>query len=274
MSRFSNGSWPSFGLGLCLGAAILLPIGMMFMKTASNDTPSRSMLATTTAATTSGGERRTLTVTGQAETSVVPDLCLVSVSRESMHPTSAATAFENNSKAVAGIVAAAKRVGMLEKDMAMTNLNLSPQYHFDGSTGRNKRVFDGHSVSQHLTLKVRDLTKVSTVLDAAVAAGATEISSVQFTVESPAKAAEDLRNAAYDNALKKAQKIAELTGVVLGKPVDISEVEPGAEGGGRPPVMYRSERMQVAGTMAMDSGAVMPGETKLVHTVTVVYEIL
>ena len=272
MSRFSNGS---FGLGLCLGAAILLPIGMMFMKAASNDTPSRSMLATTTAATSSGGERRTLTVTGQAETSVVPDLCLIRVSRESKHPTSAATAFADNSKAVAGIVAAAQRVGMLEKDMAMTNLNLSPQYRYDhGSDGTSKRVFEGHSVSQDLTLKVRDLTKVSTVLDAAVAAGATEISSVQFTVESPAKAAEDLRNAAYDNALKKAQKIAELTGVVLGKPVDISEVEPGAEGGGRPPVMYRSARMQVAGTMAMDSGAVMPGETKLVHTVTVVYEIL
>ena len=124
----------------------------------------------------------------------MPDLCIIRVSRESKHPTSAATAFEENNKAVAGIVAATKRVGLVDKDLQTTNLNLSPQYRYDHSSdGSNKRVFEGHSVSQDLTVKIRDLGKISTVLDAVVAAGATEIGSVQFTVESPAKAAEGLR---------------------------------------------------------------------------------
>ncbi|MBA7616905.1 26 kDa periplasmic immunogenic protein [subsurface metagenome] len=209
-------------------------------------------------------ERRTLTVTGTAEISVAPDICYMSFSVQTRHK-SAADAYRQNNELMNKVNAAIKAAGIAAKDMQTTNFTISPEYHYE--KGSNKRIFDGYLVSHTLNVKVRELTKVPDVLDAAVNAGANQVLGITFTVENPKRYASEARVDAIKAARVKASQIASLTDVKLGKPISISESEPGRR------ILYPQAAMMRNGG-GFDEGVTLePGEIKLTHTVYITYEI-
>ena len=226
-----------------------------------------ALCAVALAAAPKEAERRTITVTGTAEVNVPPDICYLSFGCESFDKKSATVAYKANSQAMVAVAAAIKAAGIPDKDIQTTNLTMAPQYRYDEKPTR--RYFDGYKVSQRVSVKVRDLSKVSAVLDAAVTAGANEVGSVSFTVENPKKYTADARVDALKAAKAKAEKICEVTGMKLGKPITVSENEPGN---------YRSYYAQTANAAVdfaggdQDISSLQPGEMKLAHTVYVTYE--
>jgi uncharacterized protein YggE len=211
--------------------------------------------------------RRTLTVTGTAEISVKPDICYVSFGVETLKKKSARDAYRTNAELMNALAAAVKAAGIPAKDIQTSSFSVTPQYRYEDNT--HKRFFDGYRVYQQLDVNVRDLDKVSTVLDAGMDTGATQINSVTFAVENPKKYTVDARVEAVKAAQAKAQSMAELTGVKLGKPITISESEPGNYG-----------RYYAQANVAMDAVAggesspnLEPGEFKLTRTVYITYEI-
>jgi len=172
--------------------------------------------------------RRTLAVTGTAEVSVKPDICYISFGVETFHKKSAREAYRANNELMNALSAAVKAVGIESKDLQTSSFTVTPQYRYEDAA--HQRVFDGYRVYQSLDVNVRVLDKASAVLDAGMDAGATQVNNVTFAVENPKKYTADARVEAVKAAQAKAQTMADLAGVRLGKPISISENEPGGWG--------------------------------------------
>jgi len=218
-------------------------------------------------AATTEQPRRTLAVTGTAEVSVKPDICYISLGVETMHKKSAKEAYRINAETMNVLTAAVKAAGIEPKDMQTSSFAVTPQYHYDKDN--QHRIFDGYRVYQSLDVDVRNLDKASAVLDAGMEAGATQVNSVNFAVENPKKYTADARVEAVKAAQAKAQSMADLTGVKLGKPISISEPEPGGWGN-----YYAQSNVSLDRGMAgEDTPNLQPGQFKLTRTVYITYEI-
>ncbi len=210
---------------------------------------------------------RTLAVTGTAEVSVKPDICNISFGVETFHKKSAREAYRINGEAMTALSAAVLATGIESKDIQTSGFSVMPQYRYEDSSHR--RIFDGYRVYHSLDVKVRDLSKASAVLDAGMDAGATQVNNVTFAVENPKKYTADARVEAVKAAQDKAQTMAALTGVKLGKPISISENEPGGPG-----PYYAQANVELGRADALQSAPdLQPGEFKLTRTVYITYEI-
>lgn len=223
----------------------------------------------TVALAAADGPTRTLTVTGTGQVSVSPDICYMEFGAETSSPQSASAAYKANSDAMNAMIQALKAAGIPTKDIQTTRLFLRPRY-MDPRTG--KRDLSEYSVEQSVSVKVRDLSKVSAVLDAAVVAGANSIGSVEFTVEDARKYTQDARTEALRNAKAKAERIALDAGVKLGKPMTI--VEGGSAYGYRDRVGGVRPTGEGVGPQGGAAGSELEaGETKLTQSMTVTYEL-
>jgi uncharacterized protein len=212
--------------------------------------------------------QRTLTVTGTAEVSVQPDICYISFGVETFHKKSAREAYRTNSELMSAVSEAVKATGITPKDMQTSSFSVTPQYRYEDTNRR--RLFDGYRVYQSLDVNLRELDKASAVLDAGMNAGATQVNNVTFAVENPKKYTADARVEAVKAAQAKAQTMADLADVRLGKPITISESEPGSYGR-----YYAQANVDVAPSAlsAEESSGLQPGEFKLSRTVHITYEI-
>jgi len=213
---------------------------------------------------------RTIQVTGTAQVNVTPDICFVDVTVNTRNRQSASKAYDKNNGIAAEIRAAAESLGIDEKDVKSTSFTIAPQYRWSDSQERS--VFDGYLVSHSLRVQVRDLDTVSDVLDAAVTAGAKTVNQVLFTVEHPKEHTKEARTEAMLAARRKAEEFAKLNGVQLGKPITISEAEPGQVW---EHAQYRANTWTGADMLleAEASATLAPGQSSLTHTVYVTYEL-
>lgn len=201
----------------------------------------------------------TVSVTGEATISVPPDLARI----EAGVTTDAKTAREAsdaNNAAMGKVLLALKSAGIAEKDYQTSRLSLQPQYANQNRPGPN--VLTGYRATNRVTVKLRDILKVASVIDALTAAGANDIGGINFMVSNASKLLDDARTQAIADARRKAEIYAKAAGVTLGAPLSISEE--GSPG----PVMYR----RAAAPMAADL-ATAPGEETLRVTVGVSWAI-
>jgi uncharacterized protein YggE len=168
-------------------------------------------------------------------------------------------ASDANNAAMGKVLLALKGAGIDEKDYQTSRLSLQPQYAPNRS-GPSPVV--GYRASNRVTIKLRDVTKVASMIDVLVGAGANDIGGINFMVSQASKLLDEAREQAIADARRKAQIYAKAAGVTLGEPIAISE-------GGSPTPMFRSK---VAGGMAA-SAPVAQGEETLSVTVSVSWAI-
>jgi uncharacterized protein YggE len=205
----------------------------------------------------SGGETRTITVTGEGRTTVKPDIAHVSMGVR-VSGTSAQTVLDEANEKAAALIAALKALGVAEDDLATSGISIYPQY----SSGDN--TVTGYEASNNLDVTVRDIARAGEIIDggAAFAGEAITISGISFSVADPEAVIAGARAAAIANAQKRGAEYAQAAGVTVGDVVMISEI------GVAPPVpLYRE-------FAAADSAGGLPiqtGTTDLTATVTVVF---
>lgn len=182
-----------------------------------------------------GGEQpNTLTVQGESQFEVAPDLAKVQFAIET-RSTTAQDAQLRNRQIQDEIKQALNRVGVSSSDVETTNYNVQRWYEWDYK--ENKQIDKGYIVSNNFVVKTTNLQKVGDILDAGVQAGANRVDSISFELsdeKSRQVKQEALRKAAA-NARDKAVALAEGSGVRLGAVKSISEnsyvVMPYARGG-------------------------------------------
>jgi uncharacterized protein YggE len=168
-------------------------------------------------ASLSGGEAtsHTITVIGAASVTRVPDVVRISVGVTATKST-VKLARDAAGRSMKAVIASIKALGIDEKDIKTTGIDLSAQYN-------NSSKITGYRMSEQLQITVRDLDKAGDVVANATAKGATEVNGLSFEVADPASAMDEARAAAIAQARTSAQKMAAAAGVSLGEVVSISE---------------------------------------------------
>jgi uncharacterized protein YggE len=214
-----------------------------------------------------------ITVTGEGRISSAPDLADINIGVITQAQT-ARDAMNVNTASMTRLYALLKEQGIAEKDIQTSNLNIQPQYTQPPqiAPGQRDREFvpqiAAYQVTNTVTITVRDLTKLGTILDALVTAGANQMYGISFRINEPAKLVDEARKKAVADARRKAELLAGEAGVVLGRALRISE----SGGFVQPPMPMMRGRV-----MAMSADAaptpVAGGELDLNASVQIEYEL-
>lgn len=209
----------------------------------------------------------TITVSGEGEVTVAPDIAELSFGVTTGPQTTAKAATDKLSKDMNAIMAAITALGIAEKDIKTESFYLNPSY--DWADGRQR--LRGYEATQSLRVKVRDLDKVGDVLTAATNAGANQAGGVNFTMDDPEGKRDEARTEAIANAKKKAEALADQLGQTLG---DVQSFQENG-GGYYPPMPYMVKEAYGVGGGAADQASVpLPsGEQDITVTVTITYEL-
>lgn len=164
---------------------------------------------------------RTITVVGEGQVLIQPDVARANFGVEVVRPT-VREALDENKVAMDAILAALTEQGIEERDIQTTGFSIYAERF--GPQGPLPEDEVNYRVSNNVTVIIRDLATVGTVVDAAVEAGANNIYGIEFRLDDPSVVESEARESAIADAKAKAEELAELTGVSLGEVVSISEV--------------------------------------------------
>jgi len=169
-----------------------------------------------------GQEPRELVVSSTGKIYTVPDIATVSISvvNEGNEQSDIPAMIQKNTEKMNAIIDEIKKLGIDEKDIKTTQYNLEPRYNWTEYQGQ---IFLGYRITNTILVKIRDFTKIGSVLTKATEGGATSIGSISFTIEDPEKARQEAREKAIEQAKTKAENIAKASGLRLVKLLNVSE---------------------------------------------------
>lgn len=205
---------------------------------------------TALAAETCGGR---LTVAGQGEVRVAPDMAMISLGVTTQAPT-AAQAMADNAAQAAKVIEAVKagadgQGAVADEDIQTSGLNLSAVTVYE--EGKAPRV-TGYQAQNIVTLRLKELDQVGALLDRVVSSGANEVQGISFGRLDDQDARDEARTKAVAEARRRAEVLASAAGVTLGPVMAIRETD-----GYSPPAPIA----QRARAMDMAAGAVPPVQT-------------
>lgn len=205
-------------------------------------------------------DRDTITIAGNGKIASKPDLAVVNLGLYS-EGKEVPVIQDENSRKVNAIIVALKQLGIAEDDMQTSNYNISPKYDYTDGT----QTVAGYTVSQNLSVKVRDLTKVGTVLSQAGNVGANQVNGVNFSIDDPSELKIQARAKAIEDARKKADELAKAMGVSITRVVTFSENSSNMP---TPPVYtFRAE------DVAAQAPDIKPGSLDVEADISVTFEI-
>jgi len=162
-----------------------------------------------------------ISVSGEATVSVPPDMAEVDGGFTSEAKT-ARDASDASNAAMGKVLLALKAANIDAKDIQTSRLSLQPQTQNAPNRSGPPSII-GYRASNHVTIRLRDVTKVASVIDMLVGAGANDIGGIDFMVSAASKLLDEAREQAFADARRKAEIYAKAAGVSLGAPLSISE---------------------------------------------------
>ncbi|HEV7921963.1 MAG TPA: SIMPL domain-containing protein [Thermoanaerobaculia bacterium] len=215
---------------------------------------------------------RTISTSGDATVRVVPDQAVINLGIDSFALT-LAEATRINAEVGARLLAAVKKAGIEQKDIAIDTLRLD--LHYKDSSHPAKGI-EGYDAERSYAITVRNVDRVETVLRAALDAGANSIGGVQFRTTEARKYRDEARRMAIRAAYEKAQLLAGELGAKVGSPVTITESAYNWYGyyGRQNNNLMQQNAVQEAGGGAPPDEAIAPGQLSVAASISVVFDLL
>mgnify|MGYP000571980491 CR=1 FL=1 len=185
--------------------------------------------------------QNTITVTGEATVSAVPDVATFSFSVSEVADTPE-DAQKIISKKVSTILDGLDDAGIAQKDIETNSYRINPKYEWvktertqqvapDGTIyypgNSNQQVLIGYDVSQNVSVTVRDLEVAPEVLTLLASTSVNNLHGPNFEIDNPEELKEEAREEAIDSARSKAKRLSRDLGVRLGDVVSFSENDGG-----------------------------------------------
>ncbi len=215
-------------------------------------------VAAATPAAADPANTRSVTVAGQGQVKIKPDLAYATFSVETSN-VDLTVAQGANTTQMNAVLAKLKSLGIADKDLQTTGYNVYPQY--DKQQGKPI----GYTVNNAVRATVRDITKLGGTIDAAVGAGANRVAGISFDLADKAQAMQQAREAAVADARVKAEQYAKLTNGTLGVPLKIVE-------NAATPTFDTTARSAAPAAIAADT-PIQTGEGAINLTVQISYEL-
>jgi uncharacterized protein len=210
---------------------------------------------------TSAGPVIDLTITESVEAK--PDMAGFSTGVQTLAPT-ANEAIRQNNVQMAAVIAKLKKLGIADKDIQTTQINLSQS--FDYNEGRQK--FNGYQAANMVNVKLRDLKKLGAFLDALASDGATNFNGPNFGVEDDKPLLAAARDKVWATATERARLFAKKAGYAN---VRVIRVE---EGGGNSGIMYASAANLRTMDVAEKTTPIAPGEISISSSLSLTFEMV
>ena len=209
------------------------------------------------------GSGGSITVPGQGIVRVAPDIADLRLGVVSIRPTASA-ARAAAAGTMQAILDALTATGIERRDLMTTMVGLDAVRDYASEGGP---TVTGYQLTNTVGATIRRIDSVGTVIDAALAAGATSMDGLLFGLADSTDALAEARRRAVADARSRAATLATESGVVLGRVVTI--VEGGVLSPG-PPRPVAEFRMKAAADVATPVEA---GTSEMTIDVTVTYAI-
>jgi uncharacterized protein YggE len=203
-------------------------------------------------------------VSGEGRVAAAPDMALLGVGVSTKEDTVAA-ANSAVQAAMDRLLSSLEADGIVEKDIQTSQFSISPEYDYQFSEPR----LTGYRVTHMLQVKVRNIDRAGEVIDDAVEAAGdlVQVGSITLTIDDTSALAKRARELAMADAKAKAEELAQLADVELGKPISISESSYTPS----PPVYY--DRAVGGEELAPAQTSISTGELEVVVSVQMTYGI-
>jgi len=213
--------------------------------------------------TSAQGLVRTIEVSGTGEVTLEPDIATFSIQVSEKGETTKEAQRAANEKM--GVLLSVLRAnGTAEKDLKTTAITLRPSYIWV----ENKQVLEAQVAAQTLSVTVRDLAKLGTIIDELATVSNISLNSIVLDKEDKREGMEEARRLAVANARAKADLYAREAGMEVSNVVTISEYSSVSN-----PYNPRMKVMAMASEAAYDMATEIPaGTLTLTATLSVIYE--
>ena len=209
-------------------------------------------------------------ITAEANESkyVAPDTATISFTVETSDKNSQKAVEENNKK-MAAIAEAVKSQLAANENVKTSSYNLRQKYEYNNVLKKSVQV--GYTVTNTLTVTLKDTKKAAKVIDIATQNGATNVSGLSFTIQNTDGVCKELTAKATQKAKREAENVLSALGKTIDSVVSVNY--------SCSTQIHRSSRMY----MAMEDGAVNAkaatgatieeGENRITAHVTVIFTI-
>jgi uncharacterized protein YggE len=268
------------GIGVLLIAGALLSVVLLAAcgsNSSASDEPGPGTSSGPLAAESSSGayasgaamagnsEPQGISASGEGRASAAPDVAVLGLGA-SVKASTVEAANSQVQEAMDDLLGSLEGNGVQEKDIQTREFSIYPEYDYRN----DERILTGYRVTHMLQVKVRDIDKVGEVIDDAVGAAGDllQVQSISLTIDDTTALRSQAREAAVADAQAKAEELATLTGVSLGKPTYITE---SISAPYTPPYYDRG-----VGGFAMEAAPateISPGELEVVVSVYITYTI-
>lgn len=192
-------------------------------------------------------------VSGTATRSVAPNYAILRLGITSEASTVGA-AKTTNDRVMSDLIARLANVGITKNNIQTSYFSVSPKNDYSTTRDRSANSVVGYTVFNSVAVRINDLSKISQVIDNAVAAGANNIQSLSFEADVDQALNDQLTAEAVKNGRHQAEVIAGALGQQLGGIKDASVV------GTNTYTMESSMRLYKASDMLGSSTPVEQGE--------------
>jgi uncharacterized protein len=206
---------------------------------------------------------RWVEVSGEGSVNAAPDFARVTLGVTSTGK-NVGEAMATNAKAANALVSLIKSEGVAPADIQTSDLSISPMFSEAAPGQASAPTITGYSVSDNVTVTVRDIPRLGALLDKAVTAGANSIYGIGFGHNNASALLDKARPLAVADARRKAEIYASAGGGRIGRLMVLTE-----EAGRQPPVAF--SRAYAAGAAAPTP--IEAGEDKLTVTITARFEL-
>lgn len=212
-------------------------------------------------------EPNTIAVSGMAEQEVAPDMAYIDVGIN-VRADDAETARTKEAQIASQIRRALLGLAITDNDLQNTSYYLYQEYKVDRN---GVRTADKYVLDSSIKVTVKDLDKLSQVIDNVVEAGATNISNITYALSTQNIIQRQLLATAVENARDKAAVVANAGSRTLGNMLsaDINSFDGGTI------VAYGANKLRSTTNLAEDGVAtkLSPGKIKLNARVQVVFSL-
>jgi uncharacterized protein len=205
---------------------------------------------------------RWVEVTGEGSISAAPDFAEVTLGVTSTGK-KAGDAVAANAQAANALAALIKSEGVAPADIQTSTVSVSPMFSQPLPNQQTAPTVTGYSVSNNLSVRVRDIPRLGSLLDKAVTAGANSIYGIGFGHNDLSALLDKARPLAVADARRKAEIYAAAGGGKIGRLMVLTEE------GSRQPSMAFSR----AYAAAPPPTPIEAGEDKLTVTVNARFEL-
>lgn len=222
-----------------------------------------SACTTPTVSVNSPGVVPQISVSGSGSVFVVPDIAYIYVGVRSQAAT-VAEALRDNNQLAQDIKSTLMALDIDEKDVQTSSFSVYPQQY--DQYGNPTETY--YVVENTVYVTVRNLDKLSTILDLVAKTGANSINGIYFDVADKSTALEQARKLAVEDGKQKAAQVASAAGVTLGELINISLISGGSS------YLYEGKGMGGGGMGYADVQVpVSTGQITISTDVTLVYEL-